>query len=90
MRINAKRSACIRFGPRYDVDFFQLFTANRDIIEWVDYIRYLGVYFVSDRYFKCNWDHAKSSYAIFGRIGRFASVESYVFHQKQMYTCPYL
>ena len=50
MRINAKKSACIRFGSRYDTDCFQLLTANGDIIEWVDSIRYLGVYFVSDRF----------------------------------------
>ena len=33
MRINAKKSACIRFGPRYDTDCFQIVTANGDIIE---------------------------------------------------------
>ena len=50
MRINVKKSACIRFGPRYDTDCFQLVTANRDIMEWVNSIRYLGVYYVSDRF----------------------------------------
>ena len=50
IRINAKKSAHIRFGPRYDTDCFQLLTANGDIIEWVDSIRYLGVYFVSGRF----------------------------------------
>ena len=80
MRINAKQSSRIRFGPRYDTDCFQIVTANGDIIEWVNSIRYLGVYFDSGRFFKCNRNHAKSSYyrsfnAIFGRIGRFASVE---------------
>ena len=54
MRINAKKSACIRFDPRYDTDCFQLLTVNDDIIEWVDSIRYLGVYFVSGRFFKSN------------------------------------
>ena len=83
-QINAKKSACIRFGPRYDTDCFQIVTANGDIIEWANSIRYLGVYFVSDRLFKRNWDHAKSSYyrsfnAIFERIGRFASVETVVY-----------
>ena len=58
MRINAKKSACIRFGPRYDTDCFQIVTANGDIIEWANSIRYLGIYFVSGRLFKCNWDHA--------------------------------
>ena len=64
-----------------------LLTANGDIIEPVDSIGYLGVYFVSGRLFKCNWDHAKSSYygsfnAIFGRIGRFASVETVMYLMK--------
>ena len=84
MRINAKKSACIRFGPRFDTDCFQIVTANGDIIEWANSIRYLGDYFVSGRLFKCNWDHTKSSYyrsfnAIFGRIGRFASVETVMY-----------
>ena len=51
MRIDAKKSAYIRFGPRYDTDCFQLLTANCDIIEWVDSIRYLGLYFVSGLFF---------------------------------------
>ena len=42
---------------------------------------HLGVYFVSGRFLKCNWDHAKSSYyrsfnAIFER---FASVETVMY-----------
>ena len=32
MRINAKKSARIRSGPRYDADCFQLLTAGGDII----------------------------------------------------------
>ena len=85
--MNAKKSACITFGSRNDTDYFQLLTANGDIVEWVDSIRYLGVYFVSGRVFKCNWDHAKSSYyrsfnSIFGRISRFSSVETVLIKSK--------
>ena len=73
MCINAKKVVCIRFGRRYDTDCFQLLTAKSDIIEWVNSIWYLGIYFVSGQIFKCNWLHTKSSYyrsfiAIFGRI----------------------
>ena len=58
--------------------------ADGDNIERVDYIRYLGVYFVSGRFLKYNWDHAKSSYyrsfnSICGRNGRFASVETVMY-----------
>ena len=43
-------------------------------------MRYLGVFFVKSRVFKCNLDHVKRSFyraanAIFGRIGRTASEE---------------
>ena len=76
-----------QIGSRYDTDCFQIVTVNGDIIEWANSIRYLGVYFVSGRFFKCNWYHAKSSYyrsfnVIFGRIGRFASVETVMYLMK--------
>ena len=43
-------------------------------------MRYLGVFIVKSRVFKCDLDHAKRSFyravnAIFGRIGRIASEE---------------
>ena len=34
-----------------DADYFQLSTVGGDIIEMVDFIRYLGVYFVNGRLF---------------------------------------
>ena len=45
IRINAKQLACIRFGPRYDIDCFQIVTANGDIMEWANSIRYLAFIF---------------------------------------------
>ena len=43
-------------------------------------IRYLGIFIVQSRTFKCSIDEAKRSFyraanAIFGKIGRFASAE---------------
>ena len=43
-------------------------------------MRYLGVFFVKSRVYKCDLDHVKRSFyraanAIFGRIGRIASEE---------------
>ena len=60
------------------------------MIEWVDSVRYLSVYFVSGRFLKCNWDHAKSSSyrsfnAIFGRISQFASVETIMYLMESKY-----
>jgi len=55
-------------------------------------MRYLGVFFVKSRLFKCDLDHVKRSFyraanAIFGRIGRIAARSYYSADQKQMYSC---
>ena len=47
-------------------------------LPWVEEIRYLGIFMVRSRTFKCSLDHAKRSFyralnAIFGKIGRIAS-----------------
>jgi hypothetical protein len=49
-------------------------TISGDSIPWVEEIRYLGIFIVKFRYFKCSLDHAKRSFyrtanAIFGKIG---------------------
>ena len=41
-------------------------------------VRYLGVFFISGRLFKCSFDHSKCQFfkalnAIFSKVGRFAS-----------------
>jgi hypothetical protein len=51
-----------------------------DSLPWVDEIRYLGIFIVKFKYFKCSTDKAKRSFyraanAIFGKIGRVASEE---------------
>jgi len=50
------------------------------IIHWMDEIRYLGVFIVRSRLFKCSLDHAKKSIyssanAIFGKVCQLASEE---------------
>ena len=45
--------------------------------------RYLGVFFVTSRSFKCRWEKCKTSFyrsfnAIFGRLGRYASAETII------------
>ena len=49
-------------------------------LNWVNEIRYLGIFVVKSRYFECSLDYAKRSFyraanAIFGKIGRIASEE---------------
>jgi len=50
------------------------------LIPWVDEMRYLGLFIVQSRTFKCSQYHAKRSFyravnGIFGRIGRMAPEE---------------
>ena len=78
MQINTKKSVCIRFGNWYDAKCENIVSLDGGVIAWANTCRYLGVFFVSGRLFKCSFDHAKSSLfssfnSIFGKVGRFAS-----------------
>ena len=78
MDINTKKSCCIRVGPRCDVACSSILTINGSSIPWVTELRYLGIFIVKSRSFKCSIDNAKRSCyrslnAIFGKIGRVAS-----------------
>jgi hypothetical protein len=80
MRINVKKSACIRIGPRYNSKCNTLTTLNGSDIQWVGSLRYLGIHLSSWQKFSCSLDHAKKSFyrsfnCIFGKIGRRASEE---------------
>ena len=80
MQINTKKSVCIRFGNDYDAKCDNIVSLQGGVIAWVKCCRYLGVFFVSGRLFKCCFDHAKCSLfssfnSIFGKVGRFASEE---------------
>lgn len=80
MALNVKKSVCIRFGSRYDADCECLITTSGQQLCWVKQCRYLGVYFVASRNFKCSFDNAKKAYyrafnSIFGKVGRHASEE---------------
>ena len=80
MALNVKKSVCIRFGSRYDAVCEQLVTVAGQKLSWVQTCRYLGVYFVASRNFKCSFENAKKSYYrafnnIFGKVGRRASEE---------------
>ena len=80
MTINAKKSCCIRIGPRCDVECANITTLSGHLLPWTKEIRYLGIFIVQSRTFKCALEYAKSSFyraanAIFGKIGRLASEE---------------
>ena len=80
MKINIKKSCCIRIGPRYDVTCSPITSVDGQQLPWVSEIRYLGTYIISNRQFKGSFSNAKQSFyraanAIFGKIGRIASEE---------------
>jgi len=64
IRINALKSACIRFGPRHDADCANL------TMKWRNYsmgfhLSYLkDVYFVSGRELKCCFDQANQTFFV--------------------------
>ena len=63
MRINTKKSACLRIGPRHDKICATITTTRNGCeLSWVDEIRYLGVFIVRSTKFKCSTDHAKRSF----------------------------
>jgi len=62
MSINVNKSACIRIGPRYKETCYNLSTLDEREIQWINTVRYLGVYLVSSKTFRCAIDNAKKSF----------------------------
>jgi hypothetical protein len=78
MTINAKKSACMRIGPQWKSACANITTKDGRELQWVETVRYLGVFLVSAQSFKCCFHNAKRSFymafnAIFGKVGRTAS-----------------
>ena len=80
MHINVKKSGCLRVGPRCNASCMNIMTLDGYVIPWVKEIKYLGVYIVQSRAFKCSWAQARKAFyrslnSIFGKVGRSASEE---------------
>jgi hypothetical protein len=78
MVINVKKSACIRFGSRFNIPCAELVSSHGGSIKWSDKCRYLGIQFISGHTFRCTHDDAKSRFfrafnAVYSKVGRFAS-----------------
>ena len=70
----------MRIGPRCAAECSELVTADGAKLQWVAKFRYLGIYFLSSKTFRCCFDDAKKSFyrafnAVYGKIGRSASEE---------------
>jgi len=81
MLINAKKSYCIRIGPRFKIDCHPLVTKDNRELKWCGSNRYLGVvYITSATVFRRSVSHNKQATyrafnAIFGKVGRAVSAE---------------
>ena len=77
MAVNAKKSACLRFGPRCKNVCDNVMVSSL-AINWITSVRYPGVYLESSFTFKCTFVTNKRKFyqafnSIFGQIGRTAS-----------------
>ena len=80
MSINAKKSCCIRIGPRFAAFCCDIVTSTGAKIPWATTVKYLGIYLTSSRVFRCCLDEPKRSYyrsvnSILGKLCRIASEE---------------
>ena len=94
MSLNPKKSLCMRFGPRFNVNCSNICTINGEYLSWTNSCRYLGVYLCAANYFKCSFSNAKKSFyrsfnSIFGKLGRLAS-EEVILHLVNMKCVPVL
>ena len=62
MRINEKKSCCLRTGPTFKVTCAQITTSDGYSLPWVDQIRYLGIYLTTGRQVRCSVSEAKCSF----------------------------
>jgi exonuclease III len=80
LAINSKKTVCTRIGSRWAAECGGIVTSDGNQIHWVEKLRYLGVFILSGKSFRCCFDNAKKSFyrafnAVFGKIGRIASEE---------------
>ena len=80
MSVNVRKSACMRIGPRFNVNCSSIVTNDGQQLSWCENIRYLGVYLKAARQYGCVFSQAKRSYyrafnAVYGKVGSLASEE---------------
>ena len=80
LTINARKSACMRIGPRFNARCSNITTIAGHELIWCNEIRYLGVYVTAARVYRCSHSNAEQSFyrafnALFGKVGRNASEE---------------
>jgi exonuclease III len=74
LKLNVKKSCCIRIGPRFDRCCANLVIADGSVINWCSELRYLGVFLLAGANFKSSFDNAKRAFnrsvnCILSRVG---------------------
>jgi len=74
MKLNVRKSQCIRIGPRFDSVRVNLYIDNKPI-EWCNSLSYLGIVIESARTFKCCFHEKKIKFyrSINGILGKLGS-----------------
>ena len=62
MVINTRKPCCLRIGPRNNGSCLPVSLSHGTVISWVNEMRYLGIFIVRSRTFKCSLEHAKKSF----------------------------
>jgi len=80
LTINARKSACVRIGSRFNVRCSNITTKAGHEVRWCSETMYLDVCITVAREFRCSHSKAKQSFyrsfnAVFGKVGRCASEE---------------
>jgi len=73
-----QKSCCLRFGPRCDVPCANIITLTGHVLSWTKEAKYLGIFIVQSRAFKCammTLNAHSIELLIFGKVGRPASEE---------------
>jgi len=90
MRLNNKKSVCIRIGPRYKADCCNLVTRDNCKLLWCNSIRYLDVYMTSSAVFTCSFSNYKTNLfdkKLFGLLMHFLAVLAVPLHPASLYSC---
>jgi hypothetical protein len=72
LRLNVKKSCCIRTGPRFRYDCADISTPEGERISWVSELIYIGVDIMRGRKFSCSLSKAKCKFngAVSSVIGK--------------------
>ena len=75
LSINTKKSVCTRIGPQSCIECCKILTADGKCLEWVNNLRYFGIFILRAKSFRCCFANAKKSFyrafnALYGKLAR--------------------